>query len=221
MAIFKKSKPAASTKSRDRTTVPARAAPADATISIIGSGMSVVGDITTEGIIRIEGQVLGTIRAGKSVILGPAGRIEGDIVTDDAVIGGTVNGSIDATGRVELQSTSRVTGEIRTSAENLKLEEGGRFSGHIEMLEEEALSPHKPAALPPGERIRTTPAVTSAVSTAPPISISSEDRELRSGTASIVTDKRTGEVGSDPTEAANSKELNEDDEVSGALRVAK
>src|SRR5439155_16370264 len=35
-------------------------------LSIIGAGMRVVGDITAEGVVKIEGTVVGTVRAGRS-----------------------------------------------------------------------------------------------------------------------------------------------------------
>src|SRR5688572_26883142 len=112
MAIFKKNDVSAQ-KPRERVALPTRAAQGDA-ISIIATGMTIVGDVTTEGVIRIEGEVHGTIRAGKAVVLGQGGHVEGDIHTEDAVIGGRVTGSIEARARVELQSTCTVTGEIRT-----------------------------------------------------------------------------------------------------------
>lgn len=136
MAMFKKSEPQ-SQKPRERPTPSSRNL-GDAAISIIGSGMEVVGDIATEGIVRVEGQVRGTIRAGTSVVLGQAGEIEGNVHTADAIIGGRVSGSVVASNRLELQSTCTVEGEIRTRAEHLKLEEGARFAGQVHMIEEEA-----------------------------------------------------------------------------------
>lgn len=139
MAIFKKSEPPPP-KGRDRTpasrTPAARSGSGDVVISIIGPAMRVVGDITTDGTVRIEGQVEGTIEAARAVILAQEGVVKGDIRTQDAVIGGTVEGSIVASSRLELQSTAVVHGEITTRANCLKLEEGARFAGRIQMDEE-------------------------------------------------------------------------------------
>ena len=44
-------------------------------ISIIGPGMKVVGDLVTDGTLRIEGTVEGTIRAGKAVVIGKDGVV--------------------------------------------------------------------------------------------------------------------------------------------------
>lgn len=101
-------------------------------ISIIASGMTIVGDCETGGTVRIEGRVEGTVRAGKSVVVGRGGEVMGDVLTQDAVISGRVCGNIVAESRLELQATSDVEGEIRSR--RVKLDEGARFNGelHIE-----------------------------------------------------------------------------------------
>jgi hypothetical protein len=56
------------------------------------------------------------------------------------VIAGNVNGSITAGNRLELQSSCFVSGSIATKPKHLKLEEGARFRGHVQMLEDGAES---------------------------------------------------------------------------------
>jgi cytoskeletal protein CcmA (bactofilin family) len=102
----------------------------EAVISIIGPGMKVVGDCETEGTLRIEGTVEGTVRAGKAVVVGKDGIVRGDIETQDAVIGGKVTGLVVAQSRLELQATCEIDGEIR--ARRIKLEEGGLVNGNIQ-----------------------------------------------------------------------------------------
>jgi cytoskeletal protein CcmA (bactofilin family) len=99
-------------------------------ISIIGPGMTVVGESDTEGTLRIEGSVEGTVRAGKAVVVGKDGVVDGDIITQDAVIGGKVTGSIVAESRLELQASCVIEGEVR--ARRIKLEEGGKVNGTIQ-----------------------------------------------------------------------------------------
>lgn len=98
-------------------------------ISIIGPGMSVTGDCVTDGTLRIEGSVEGAVRAGKAVVVGKDGHVKGEIHTQDAVIGGTVVGSIAADSRLELQASCQIQGEIR--ARRIKLEEGGTVNGIV------------------------------------------------------------------------------------------
>src|SRR5688572_9063181 len=100
-------------------------------ISIIGPGMRVTGDCDTEGTLRIEGTVEGTVRAGKAVVVGKDGVVQGDVFTQDAVIGGRVTGTVIAESRLELQATCIIEGEIR--ARRIKLDEGGKVNGKVQM----------------------------------------------------------------------------------------
>jgi cytoskeletal protein CcmA (bactofilin family) len=102
----------------------------ESVISIIGPGMKVVGDCETEGTLRIEGTVEGSVRAGKAVVIGKDGVVEGDIATQDAVIGGRVSGIVIAESRLELQATCVIDGEIR--ARRIKLDEGGKVNGKVQ-----------------------------------------------------------------------------------------
>jgi cytoskeletal protein CcmA (bactofilin family) len=106
---------------------------AEAGLSIIGSGMRVVGDISAEGVVKIEGTVVGTVQAGRQVLVAKGGLVEGDVVTREAIIGGEVRGGIQASERVELQTTSVVHGDIVT--QRLLVQEGGEINGVLRMGE--------------------------------------------------------------------------------------
>jgi cytoskeletal protein CcmA (bactofilin family) len=103
----------------------------ESVISIIGPGMKVTGDCETSGTLRIEGAVHGSIRAGKAVVVGKDGEVEGDITTQDAVISGRVQGSLVAQSRLELQATCRIEGEVH--ARRMQLEEGAVLNGTVHM----------------------------------------------------------------------------------------
>lgn len=119
-------------------------------ISIVGPGMRVVGDCDTDGTLRIEGTVQGTVRAGKAVVVGKDGVVNGDVITQDAIIGGRVNGSVLAESRLELQTTCVVEGEIR--ARRIKLDEGGRLNGTVHVGEVKApAAPHAAVGSTPRE----------------------------------------------------------------------
>jgi cytoskeletal protein CcmA (bactofilin family) len=120
----------------------------ESVISIIGPGMTVVGDCETDGTIRVEGTVNGSLKAGKAVVVGKDGLVEGNILTQDAVISGRVTGTLVAESRLELQATSRVEGEVR--ARRMQLEEGAVLNGTVIMGSAEATSPGE--GPPAGER---------------------------------------------------------------------
>ncbi len=121
----------------------------DGVISIIGAGMRVVGNCETEGTLRIEGAVEGTVRAGKAVVVGKDGVVVGDIITQDAIIGGKVEGTVVAQSRLELQATCAIDGHIH--ARRIKLDEGGRINGEIHTgeVDQRRIQGPPPAAVAP------------------------------------------------------------------------
>jgi len=120
--------------------------PPEQVISIIGPGMKITGDCDTDGAVRIEGTVQGNIRAGKAVVVGKEGLVEGDIITQDAVVSGRVSGSLRAESRLEVQATSRLEGEI--SAGRMQVEEGSVINGTVKIGKGMA---EAPASRPPGK----------------------------------------------------------------------
>jgi len=109
-------------------------ADAEAGLSIIGTGMRVVGDVTADGVVKIEGTVVGTVRAGRQVLVGKGGEVEGDVITREAIVGGEVRGSIVAEERVEIQTGSVVHGDMFTK--KLFVQEGGEINGVVRMGDE-------------------------------------------------------------------------------------
>src|SRR3979409_211644 len=102
-------------------------------LSIIGTGMRVVGAIRACGVVRSEGRVVGTVRAGRQVLVGKGGEVEGDVISREAIIGGEVRGSIRGDERIEIQSSSVVHGDI--AAKRLLVQEGGEINGVVRMGE--------------------------------------------------------------------------------------
>ena len=99
--------------------------------SIIASDMTVVGDLETEGVVRIEGRVKGTVRVGSQILVAQGATIEGDLHTQEAVVAGTVTGAIHASDRVELQATAVVAGDIHTA--RIAIVEGAKVTGEVKM----------------------------------------------------------------------------------------
>jgi cytoskeletal protein CcmA (bactofilin family) len=102
-----------------------------ASLSIIASDLTVIGDLETSGVVKVEGRVQGAVRAGTQVLVSTEALIEGDIQTKEAIIGGEVSGAIRAEDRVEIQATALINGDI--SARRIVMLEGGRVNGEIKM----------------------------------------------------------------------------------------
>jgi cytoskeletal protein CcmA (bactofilin family) len=109
--------------------------------SIIASDMTVIGDLETEGVVRIEGRVKGTVRASAQVLVATGAVIEGDLHTQEAVIAGQVSGGIRASDRVELQGSAVVAGDIHTP--RIAIVEGAKVTGEVKMDMAAPLDTHK------------------------------------------------------------------------------
>ncbi|MBW6491677.1 MAG: polymer-forming cytoskeletal protein [Lentimicrobium sp.] len=99
--------------------------------NLIQAGTSIIGNIESNGNIRIDGNLKGTINTGGKVILGTSGSVEGDIICFNADIEGNVKGTIKVKELLTLKSMALVTGEIFT--DKLAIEPGARFTGTCRM----------------------------------------------------------------------------------------
>ncbi|MFP4457004.1 MAG: polymer-forming cytoskeletal protein [Clostridia bacterium] len=103
--------------------------------TIIGSGTEINGDINFNGtgVLRIDGRVTGKITAEQSkIIVGEEAFIDAEIVTQNIVINGEVQGNIKVTQTMELLPTARLIGDVRVKG--LKISEGAIFKGTCDML---------------------------------------------------------------------------------------
>lgn len=110
---------------------PARGQGRDAALSIVASDLTVVGELQTDGVVKVDGVVEGNVKAGRQVLVSKGGVVKGDIFTTEAIIGGRVEGSIHADERTEIQSTSTVQGDIVTK--KILVHEGGEVNGNVSM----------------------------------------------------------------------------------------
>ena len=98
--------------------------------TVIGADSAIRGELTIKGTVRVDGTVEGDIRADW-VIVGETGRVRGNVHARTMVVGGKVEGNIDATEIVELKDRAQVFGEI--CAAKLAMSEGALFEGQSSM----------------------------------------------------------------------------------------
>jgi cytoskeletal protein CcmA (bactofilin family) len=106
-------------------------------LSVIAAGTTITGELNSDGIVKVEGSVVGSVRAERQVLVAKGGVIQGDIYTREAVVGGEVRGAILADDRVEVQATSVIHGDITT--QRIVVQEGGEVNGHVRMSDPQAL----------------------------------------------------------------------------------
>jgi cytoskeletal protein CcmA (bactofilin family) len=89
--------------------------PSDAA-SVIGAGISIEGDLHFSGVLRVDGTVRGKISAlpgqAATLVVGAAGRVDGDVAVTNLVVHGALDGVVTRCGKLQLASTARVTGHL-------------------------------------------------------------------------------------------------------------
>ena len=100
-------------------------------VNAIGQGSIIKGDIITDGDLRIDGVLKGTVHAKGRLVLGETGIIEGEILCQNALIAGTVKARIEVTELLSLKAKATLHGDIITN--KLSVEPGANFTGSCSM----------------------------------------------------------------------------------------
>jgi cytoskeletal protein CcmA (bactofilin family) len=104
---------------------------AGATINAIGQGSVIRGDIKTQGDLRIDGTLIGTIDTKGKLVLGESGVIEGEVTCQNALIAGKLKAKITVSELLSLKASAELTGDIITN--KLSIEPGANFTGSCSM----------------------------------------------------------------------------------------
>jgi cytoskeletal protein CcmA (bactofilin family) len=93
--------------------------------TVIGNGLKIVGNVTAEGLVEVNGQIEGDLHC-TSLIVSPKAQIVGSITAERVVVNGRVEGPIQG-GEVVLKSQAHVVGDIHH--QSLTIEKGAYFDG--------------------------------------------------------------------------------------------
>jgi len=155
-------------KSETGSEIPTRPAAAAAgkkatdTVSTLGPGMVITGNIVCEGAAQIFGRVTGDIQAVQ-IVIGEGAQVEGNITAHEITINGSFKGTIRGN-NVKLKGAAAIDGEV--FSKSLTVEENVQFEGISRRLD-------KPIELPSSAQ---------AIG-AKPVSVTRPDAGAISGTA--------------------------------------
>lgn len=99
--------------------------------TIIGSNITIQGDITGNEGVTILGTVRGNISVKDVVIVPQGGRVEADIDSQAVEITGSVEGNVTATDKIDIKSGGRLVGDVK--APRVLIADGAAFKGNINM----------------------------------------------------------------------------------------
>jgi cytoskeletal protein CcmA (bactofilin family) len=98
--------------------------------SIISAGLTIEGKIEGAGHVRIAGEFKGDVNVQGNLTIEPGAHLTGGVKADTVVVGGQLDGNIDAASRVELLQTGVLNGELK--AGSLTVAAGSRMRGKAE-----------------------------------------------------------------------------------------
>lgn len=100
-------------------------------LNIINAGTTITGDLTSEGDMRIDGNVKGYVSSKARLVMGPTSKIDGDIKATNLEVSGEVNGNIFVTELLTVKATAKINGDIVSN--KLIIEAGAEFNGKCSM----------------------------------------------------------------------------------------
>ena len=102
--------------------------------TLIGSDVSIKGEMSFDGSMRIEGKVEGKIASKGRISFGQGAQVVAEVAVGEAKIEGTFKGNITAANRIELAATAHVLGDVRST--KLVIAEGATFVGNCHVSPE-------------------------------------------------------------------------------------
>ena len=107
--------------------------------TVIAEGLKIVGSVTAEGLVEVNGQIEGEIHC-TSLIISRKAHVTGTIQAERVVVDGKVEGPIQG-GDVLLKSGAQVVGDIHH--QSLAIERGAFFDGRSVRLRGNGQTPKK------------------------------------------------------------------------------
>ncbi|HNY50246.1 MAG TPA: polymer-forming cytoskeletal protein [Smithella sp.] len=95
--------------------------------AFLGQGAEFEGKLIFNGAVRIDGKFQGEIFGQGSLVVGQGAFVKADIATRSVYISGDVQGKIDVKEKLNIHSTGKFSGDVRTPV--FVMEEGAIFDG--------------------------------------------------------------------------------------------
>lgn len=122
----------------------------DNTPARIGKSVIIRGEVKGSEDLFVDGRVEGTISLTESrLTIGPNAVLAADLSARDVLIQGQVQGSVVATGRVELRAGCQLIGDVR--ALRLAIEDNAVFRGKVDLTQGAAKAGEPGGAAAPGD----------------------------------------------------------------------
>ena len=100
--------------------------------TLITQGITLKGTVEGEGVVQVEGTVIGEFNMVGASIVADSGLIKGPITADVVRVAGRVEGNVTAREHLRLESSGALIGDVTTAS--LVVEDGGCLNGRSTMM---------------------------------------------------------------------------------------
>ena len=98
--------------------------------SVIAAELAIEGKIVGGGDVRIAGRFKGDVQVDGNFRIDPGARLEGQVRAGVVVVGGELQGNVDAAKQVDVLATGVIVGDVK--AASITVAAGARMRGHVE-----------------------------------------------------------------------------------------
>jgi cytoskeletal protein CcmA (bactofilin family) len=98
--------------------------------SVIAADVTIEGKIVGGGDVRIAGRFKGDVSVDGNFRIDSGARLEGQVKASVVVVGGELQGNIDAAKHVDVLTTGVIVGDVK--AASITVAAGSRMRGHVE-----------------------------------------------------------------------------------------
>ena len=101
--------------------------------TLIGEGTVITGELRFADGLRIDGEVVGDVRAGAGapglLVISATAKVEGAVHADHVIVNGQIHGPVHAGTMLELQPKARIAGDVHYKT--LEMHQGATISGKM------------------------------------------------------------------------------------------
>jgi len=108
--------------------VPRSSAP---TPTVLGKGMRIVGDVSSEEDVFIGGELDGKLQLQNRLTIGPDSKVNANIRAKEVEVFGSVRGNVEAIERIAIHTGATIVGDIKTAG--IVIDDGAYFKGGIDI----------------------------------------------------------------------------------------
>jgi len=102
-------------------------------VAVIGAGMTIKGEVSSQEDLYIDGEVEGALELKEHCLtVGPNGKTHSSVRAREVVVLGSIQGNVEARDKIAIRKNGRLVGDIKTAG--IIIDDGAYFKGSIDIV---------------------------------------------------------------------------------------